>query len=61
MKAFTKHAARLFSALDFRDLHIYGGLGLLGYGFYLVLGDWAYAIVGGVLFAMGVLLMRGSE
>ena len=42
-----------------RDLHVYGGLVLVGLGLYTLIGIAAAAVVGAVLVYVGVWRMRG--
>lgn len=39
---------------DGRDLHIYGGLGLLGYGLVVAFGSVGVAVLGALVFGIGV-------
>ena len=42
--------------LDIRDILVFGGLGMLGYGLYLKWGQWlAFIVCGAVLMAIGYL------
>ncbi|MFA7218774.1 MAG: hypothetical protein WC057_09295 [Dehalococcoidales bacterium] len=39
----------LWNAFDIRDIFVFGGLGMLGYGLYLRWGEWLACMVCGVL------------
>ena len=42
--------------LDIRDILVFGGLGMLGYGLYLKWGQWlAFMVCGAVLMVIGYL------
>ena len=54
MRAQLAHWWRRAEKPDVRDLHIYGGLVLVGLGLYTLIGIAAVAVVGAVLFYVGV-------
>lgn len=51
-------AVEALEKLDLRDLHIYGGLALVGVGLAPLLGAYTPAAVGAVLFYLGVWRMK---
>ena len=51
-------AGRALEKLDLRDLHIYGGLTLVGIGLAPLFGLYTLAVVGVVLFYLGVWRME---
>ena len=47
---------KIAKLLDIRDVLVFGGIGLLGYGLYLEWGLWlAFLICGSIIFALGLL------
>jgi hypothetical protein len=52
---------RLLSQLDIRDILVFGGLSLLGYGLYLVEPWIAFAVCGFLLMLIGYLMGEGGE
>ena len=48
-----------WAAFDIRDVFLFGGLSLLGYGLYLRFGQWLAFIVCGMIFMALGCVMRG--
>jgi hypothetical protein len=47
----------LWNAFDIRDIFVFGGLGMLGYGLYLKWGQWlAFMVCGAVCMFIGYLM-----
>ncbi|MDY0412836.1 hypothetical protein [Methanothrix soehngenii] len=47
----------LWNAFDIRDIFVFGGLGMLGYGLYLKWGQWlAFMVCGVLLMTIGYLM-----
>jgi len=47
----------LWRAFDIRDVFCFGGVGMLGYGLYLLKGlGWAFVVCGSLLMAIGYLM-----
>lgn len=51
----------LYGLLDIRDIFVFGGVAMLGYGLYLKWGEWLAFVVSGILFMVIGYLMRGKE
>ena len=47
-------------AVDLRDIFVFGGLILLGYGLYLFRPWVAFAVCGAILLAIGIFIGRGK-
>ena len=51
----------LWSWFDVRDVLVFGGIGMLGYGIYLLKGQgWAFVVCGPLFMVIGY-LMRDKE
>jgi len=51
----------LWSWFDVRDVLVFGGIGMLGYGLYLLKGQgWAFVVCGPLFMVIGY-LMRDKE
>jgi len=51
----------LWAAFDIRDFFVFGGVGMLGYGIYLLKGQgWAFVVCGPLFMVIGY-LMRDKE
>jgi hypothetical protein len=55
---FSSLFKELWNAFDIRDIFVFGGLGMLGYGLYLKWGQWLAFMVCGVLFMIIGYVMR---
>lgn len=51
----------LLRAIDIRDILVFGGLGLLGYGLWLLRPWMGFAVTGAVLMGIGLFIGRRSE
>jgi hypothetical protein len=49
------------TAIDLRDLFVFGGLGLLGYGLFQFRPWVAFAVCGAILLAIGLFVGRGKN
>ncbi len=45
----TSFVSKAYHAFDVRDVFVFGGLGMLGYGLYLKWGEWLAFMVCGIL------------
>ena len=52
----VSRVATLFRAIDIRDILVFGGLGLLGYGLWLLRPWLGFAVAGAVLMGIGYLM-----
>ena len=51
----------LWNAFDIRDVFVFGGVAMLGYGLYLRWGEWLAFMVCGILLMIIGYLMRDKE
>jgi len=53
--------SKTWMAFDIRDIFVFGGVGMLGYGIYLLKGQgWAFVVCGPLFMVIGY-LMRDKE
>ena len=45
---------KIGGTVDLRDVFTFGGLGLVGFGVFMIYPPAAYIVVGGVLFLIGI-------
>lgn len=56
-KSLSSFTSAVWRAFDIRDIFVFGGLGMLGYGLYLQWGEWlALVTCGPLLMILGYLM-----
>lgn len=60
VKAVVDISSAVRKAIDLRDCFVFGGLGIMGYGLYLLRPWIAFTVCGAIILAIGIFIGRGK-